>query len=186
MKDNAASWMLAVGLVILTALPSSGTDPVWHEQDEHDLKWCHISPDRLVLKGHILCDTVVQAVTVEIEFEAIPEVDLKKALLGKAKLYGLAGAGGIQDATDTVIKSVAITIGQKVLTVPSPALDGILNPLIPSGVRLESASNGYFTLTLLGSAGERAYTCCFIFRDWQFDSRQVTKDGGKTTDTFRL
>jgi hypothetical protein len=170
---------------LICPLSCRGTEPVWHEQNEHNLNWCHLSASQLVLKGNTICDGQTQVTTMAIELAQLPEADIKKALLGKAKLYGLAGGGKIQEVTDTVIKDVVITIGERVLRVPPSALQGILNPLTPSGVRLESADGGYVTLTLLGSAGERAYTCCFIFRNWQFDLRQVTKDGGQTVDNLR-
>jgi hypothetical protein len=156
----------------------------WHEREERDLNWCRMSATELTVKGTLFCGNESQLINMTVALEQIPEDDIEKALRGKVKLYGPSGGGNTKDIVDTVIMDITITVGPRILKIPPSALEGVLNPVIPSGVRIESAAGGYLTLTFLGSAGERAYTCCFIFKNWEFAMRQVTKDEGKTVETF--
>lgn len=175
--------ILFTGLLV-SRVELKAAEARWHEQDERNLSWCRMSANELVLRGSLFCDNEAQSIIMTVALEQMPEDDIKKALGAKAKLYGLSGGGNAKSVVDTVIKDITITVGPRVLRIPPRALDGVLNPLIPSGIRIESAAGGYLTLTLLGSAGERAYTCCFIFKNWDFHVRQITKDEGKSVDTF--
>ena len=157
----------------------------WHDRSESGLRnWVAYQPAQLSLLGAL---TEKSGKTLPFSLHIVLVERDWAGLKQQYSSHGIKyyGASGTREGKENIISTVIVKIGERQLTVPTRALEGLLNPVLFRGVQVSGTSDGYVAVDFLGSDGERAYICAFIFRDWKFSMRQVSRDEGKHVDVLK-
>jgi hypothetical protein len=157
----------------------------WHDRSESSLRnWVAYQPTELSLQGVL---TEKSGKTLPFSLHIVLVERDWAALKQQYSSHGIKyyGENGIREGKENIMSDVTVKIGERQLTVPTRALEGLLNPALFRGVQVSGTSDGYVAVDLLGSDGERAYICAFIFRDWKFSMRQVSRDEGRHVDVLK-
>jgi hypothetical protein len=174
---------IASGLAMAALAVESHAE--WHDRSESSLRnWVSYQPTDLSLRG-VLSEKAGTRLPFSLHIVLFERnwAELKQ----EYSLHGIKyyGASGTREGKENIMSDVTVKIGERQLVVPARALEGLLNPALFRGVLVSGTSDGYVAVDLLGSDGERAYICAFIFRDWKFSLRQVSRDEGKHVDVLK-
>lgn len=177
--------LFTIVAICFSVAVAGADETIWHERAERDFsKSAFYKPMELMLAGFFVEEAGKETpFSLHIVLKEGIWVELKQRYIAQGIKY--YGPSGTRDGKEQIIANMTLKVGQHELTVPPNALEGLLNPTLSQGLQIFGTSDGYIAVDFYGSAGERAYTCAFIFKDWKFAMRQVTRDGGAHVEVLK-